>query len=365
VKFKEAGVRRISLAVMMALFWVSGARAQSDFERNEPGKTALGANQRWAQAVSVEADSGGNFSSSNPGVAIGTLIRHVEPDYPQIAKTAQVGGSVVLHCLIGRDGTMEAVRYISGPPLLKRSSMDAVRQWQYHPTLRDGEPVEVDTTVTVVYTLDGQSGQNGGAATPKPDDSSKAGPPGSADAQKAGPSASNMTGDSSAQTVPINPEFRARVLKLMEITEMTSNMDRVWKSMQPTLRPMLIQMLPPTQNRDTILDAYLEGLQKSMHSPDAMEGYIQIYARHLTLADVNAAIQFYSTPEGDHVRRAFQEMAPETMKWGEELALKNAPLILKSLCSEYTELQDDAKLCGKPADKSKSELMGRAAVAGN
>jgi periplasmic protein TonB len=83
------------------------------------------------------------------------LIHQVMPQYPQIAKTAHISGTVMLHAIIGKDGTVQNLTYESGPPLLMRAAMDAVRQWRYRPTLLNGEPVEVDTTISVVFTLGG------------------------------------------------------------------------------------------------------------------------------------------------------------------------------------------------------------------
>lgn len=83
------------------------------------------------------------------------MLRQIQPMYPQIAKTAHVQGTVILHAIIAKDGTVQELQYISGPALLMRSAMDAVRQWKYQPTLLNGEPVEVDTTISVVFTLSG------------------------------------------------------------------------------------------------------------------------------------------------------------------------------------------------------------------
>lgn len=91
---------------------------------------------------------GGNVAAAN-------LIHQVTPQYPAIAKTAHISGTVLLHAVIGKDGTVQDLQYVSGPPLLMRSAMDAVRQWRYKPTLLNGEPVDVDTTISVVFTLGG------------------------------------------------------------------------------------------------------------------------------------------------------------------------------------------------------------------
>jgi periplasmic protein TonB len=83
------------------------------------------------------------------------MLRQIIPIYPPIAKTAHISGTVVLHAVIGKDGTVQDLTYVSGPPLLMKNAMDAVRQWRYQPTQLNGEPVEVDTTISVVFTLGG------------------------------------------------------------------------------------------------------------------------------------------------------------------------------------------------------------------
>ena len=62
---------------------------------------------------------------------------------------------MVLHAIIAKDGTVQELTYVSGPALLMRAAMDAVRQWRYQPTLLSGEPVEVDTTISVIFSLGG------------------------------------------------------------------------------------------------------------------------------------------------------------------------------------------------------------------
>jgi protein TonB len=89
------------------------------------------------------------------GVTEGLLIRKVTPTYPKIAIMAHQQGTVVLQAEIGRDGTIQNLRVISGPPLLVGAAIDAVRQWHYRPYLLNGEPVEVETQITVYFTLGG------------------------------------------------------------------------------------------------------------------------------------------------------------------------------------------------------------------
>jgi len=64
-------------------------------------------------------------------------------------------GTVRLHAIISKDGTIQQLEVISGPALLQQAALDAVRQWRYKPTLLNTEPVEVDTTIDVVFSLGG------------------------------------------------------------------------------------------------------------------------------------------------------------------------------------------------------------------
>jgi protein TonB len=88
-------------------------------------------------------------------VQAAALVSQAKPEYPMIAKTAHVSGTVILHAIIAKDGSIQELQYVSGPPLLMKSAMDAVKQWRYKPTQLNGDPVEVDTTISVVFSLGG------------------------------------------------------------------------------------------------------------------------------------------------------------------------------------------------------------------
>jgi periplasmic protein TonB len=90
------------------------------------------------------------------GVTQGMKIHDVMPQYPQMARIARVQGPVVLAAIIGKDGTIQNLHVVStASPLLNQSAIDAVKQWRYRPYILNGEPVEVDTTITVNFTLGG------------------------------------------------------------------------------------------------------------------------------------------------------------------------------------------------------------------
>ena len=73
--------------------------------------------------------------------------------YPPLARQTRISGTVRLHAIIGKNGSVQQLEVISGHPLLVQAALDAVRQWRYRPTLLNGEPVEVDTTIDVIFSL--------------------------------------------------------------------------------------------------------------------------------------------------------------------------------------------------------------------
>jgi periplasmic protein TonB len=89
------------------------------------------------------------------GVSRGNLIHQVQPTYPTIARTAHIQGQVLLEAEISKDGDVVNLHVISGPPLLQASAVEAVKQWKYRPYLLNGEPVVVDTQITVIFSLGG------------------------------------------------------------------------------------------------------------------------------------------------------------------------------------------------------------------
>jgi protein TonB len=83
----------------------------------------------------------------------GMLIDKIVPIYPAIAKAAGVQGTIVLQATISKNGTIENLRVVSGNPMLQQAALDAVKNWRYRPYMLNGETIEVETTVNVVFTL--------------------------------------------------------------------------------------------------------------------------------------------------------------------------------------------------------------------
>jgi protein TonB len=81
------------------------------------------------------------------------LIRRVEPVYPPLARQIHKEGQVELRAIIATDGTIQSLQVVSGDALFLNSAKDAVTQWRYRPTVLNGQPVEIETYITVIYTL--------------------------------------------------------------------------------------------------------------------------------------------------------------------------------------------------------------------
>lgn len=81
------------------------------------------------------------------------LTKKVAPNYPREAREKRIEGTVRLHVIISREGKIQQCEVVSGDEILAKSAVEAVRKWEYKPTLLNGEPVEVDTTVDVIFSL--------------------------------------------------------------------------------------------------------------------------------------------------------------------------------------------------------------------
>lgn len=124
------------------------------------GTEALGGNSPIASVFSGQARPVVHPAPSNPvtisaGVAVGLLIQKTAPTYPGIAKAARVSGTVEIQATISKIGTIKDMRVVSGPAMLRQAALDAVRTWRYKPYRLNNEPVEVQTTINVIFSLGG------------------------------------------------------------------------------------------------------------------------------------------------------------------------------------------------------------------
>ncbi len=120
-------------------------------DANGPGNGMSVFSRPGTRTVVREAKRGPARVSS--GVMEGLLIQKILPVYPAMAQAMGVGGTVVLEATITKEGTIADLRVVRGPALLQRAAEEAVSRWRYRPYLLNGEPVEVETTVNVEFTM--------------------------------------------------------------------------------------------------------------------------------------------------------------------------------------------------------------------
>ena len=116
-------------------------------------KATVSVNASPFPSIRVPPELKSQISKQGASLQIGQLISRVEPTYPEDAQHQRIEGVVKLHAIIARDGTIQDIDQMSGPPLLVAAAANAVRQWRYKPTSLDGQPVEATESITVTFRL--------------------------------------------------------------------------------------------------------------------------------------------------------------------------------------------------------------------
>jgi len=142
---KTAARRAALLLALGALFAGLGLEAQQAQDESAP---AAGEANTAAPPKPMRA-------RVSPGVAAGLLRKRVAPEYPQKARDNRIQGTVVLKARISKDGDVAELSVVSGDSSLAEAAIKAVKQWKYKPFLLNGEPVEIETTIQVNFTLSG------------------------------------------------------------------------------------------------------------------------------------------------------------------------------------------------------------------
>jgi periplasmic protein TonB len=127
--------------------------ATADLETGTPGGDGKGIFNSGQPITVVHPPSPSSVRLPSKLVE-GNLIFKTIPQYPIIAKSTGQQGTVVLQAVISKSGTIENLQVVSGPPMLRQAAMDAVKTWRYKPYLLNQQPVEVETTVNVIFKLE-------------------------------------------------------------------------------------------------------------------------------------------------------------------------------------------------------------------
>jgi TonB family protein len=239
------------------------------------------------------------------------------PPYPKDLQEARVSGTVILRAAIAKDGSVIELVPLSGPQQLWHITMEAVKQWRYQPTVVEGVPVEVSTTISIDFTL-GKAPryEQQGAAMP--------------------------------QTVAaMDPQLRADILRLIEATHLKATMRDYGHQMMETMRPSIEDSLPETANRKEIIGEVETKMTAALQSKAATDQIIMIYAKYLSDDDVKGAAAFYESPAGQRFNSVSTQMEDDLSQSGEQFAMANLELILRSLCATHPELRGKADFCRK------------------
>ncbi|MGA8367199.1 MAG: TonB family protein [Candidatus Acidiferrales bacterium] len=297
-------------AGLAALLTVLPARAQDTGQSIAVPNAAAPSSEAAPKPMRIRV--GGNVEQA-------MLIHQVTPIYPAEAKEAHVQGTVVLHAIIMTDGTIKDLQLVSGPPMLCQAAMDAVRQWTYKPYLLNGNPVEVDTTISVVFTLGG-SGESapGFPAT-------------------------------------IDPQLKADILQLMEATHAADRAQEGVRLVFDSMRAQLLASIPATPNREKIVSAIEDKLIALVQGQEFMDGIAAVYAKYFSDDDVKALTQFYQTPAGQHLNEHMADVMADSGKVGRQIAAENLSRIFAEVCTEFPELQGQAGFC--PASEEKKSQV--------
>ena len=137
--------RTLSVELIVVLLTLSGLGCKRASEPAKPHAESQRATDVQTAPVRLSGSPIGGYN----------MVQRIPPKYPEVARAAHVEGTVVVHTIIARDGTVESAEVVSGPALLQGAALDAVKRWVYKPYLVNGEPVRVDTKVVVNFKLNG------------------------------------------------------------------------------------------------------------------------------------------------------------------------------------------------------------------
>jgi TonB family protein len=139
------GVRRVVTVAACVMFGVGTCASALAVRMN----VAVPSNMRSAPPLEARKEA----MKVDAGVMTGNILTKVTPVYPPKAKAAKIQGAVVMEAVIDKVGNIDKLKILSGPDELRRSAWGAVKQWKYKPYLLNGEPTEVETTITVTFSL--------------------------------------------------------------------------------------------------------------------------------------------------------------------------------------------------------------------
>lgn len=258
----------------------------------------------------------------------------IPPSYPKDLQDAGVSGTVILRAVIAKDGSVKEVAPLSGPQQLYKTTIDAVKQWRYQPTVVEGVSVEVSTTVSI-------------------------------DFKPGKPPRYEQQGAAMPQTAAaMDPQLHADILRLIEATHLTETMRDYGRQMMETMRPSIEDSLPETADRKQIMSEVESKMKAALESQEATDQIVMVYAKYLSDDDVKGATAFYESPAGQRFNSVSTQMEDDLSQSGEQFAMQNLSLILKGLCATHPELRGKADFCQKDSHQNSAFQPPRIHAAG-
>jgi TonB family protein len=252
-------------------------------------------------------------------VVAAKLASQPQPQYPPLARETGIEGSVILHVIIGVDGAVKEVTVQSGHPLLVQSALDAVRQWHYQPTLLNGKPVEVDTTVTVTFKLAPSASLSGPSAEP----------------------AATLKQEQEALNA-VDPDTATDIRRLIESMGTKNLVSQMFEAQLEPVREQLVtnlKNLPADADKGKIADRFIEMMKDRIASGEMSDLAIPVYAKYFTHDQIKDMLAFYQSASG----KRFSEEAPSAIRDVQAAASQHwakvvIPQLVRQMAVEFPEL---------------------------
>jgi TonB family protein len=263
-------------------------------------------------------------------VQAAAIITKVPPKYPDEAKRKHIEGQIILHAVIAVDGAVKNLTVISGPQELTQTTLEAVKQWRYKQTLINGDPVEVDTTITVDYRL----GPNPEVTTTTTEMAPI--PPGGMAAR---PDSTVLRKQEEEAFASVDPATVADIRRLLELSGATKMMSTIFNSFMVPIRAQLLRDLPASEDREKIADTFIKKMEDRASSKELVDLLIPIYAKHFSHEDIKVSLAFFESPSG---QRFIQE-SPSYIQEVQDAASKHwnqivIPELLVEMVNEFPEI---------------------------
>jgi len=256
---------------------------------------ALAASAQQVATVATRVRVGGDVQQAK-------LIAQVQPEYPALARRAKITGTVRLEVSVSPTGTVEGVTVISGHPILVQPALDAVRQWKYAPTLLNGQPVGVVTTVDVFFKYEGDS------------------PP-------------------SEENVPIPPAMETNIRRLLDLTGVTKSASESVSRMAEAVKRGLLSELPAGAPAKQIADRLDEKLDALTESNDYLKPFINFYGERFSPEEILDLIRFFETPAGQHYVKEVSLLNPQIVAMSQASIRENLGRITREMREEFPDLR--------------------------